>query len=145
MRSDWTDPRGLVGFFNPLTNSYARTAVVDLLLRAADDPGQPYIVVLDEMNLARVEYYFSDFLSALESGDPIELMSPGVEEELLALGHDEVPAQLEVPSNVSFVGTVNIDETTHAFSPKVLDRANVIEFSDVDACSRASTCTSATG
>jgi hypothetical protein len=95
VRSDWTDPRGLVGFFNPLTNSYARTAVVDLLLRAADDPGQPYIVVLDEMNLARVEYYFSDFLSALESGDPIELMSPGVEEELLALGHDEVPAQLE--------------------------------------------------
>jgi len=132
VRSDWTDPRGLVGFFNPLTNSYACTAVVDLLLRAADDPGQPYIVVLDEMNLARVEYYFSDFLSALESGDPIELMSPGVEEELLALGHDEVPAQLEVPSNVSFVGTVNIDETTHAFSPKVLDRANVIEFSDVD-------------
>lgn len=132
VRSDWTDPRGLMGFFNPLTSSYNRTAVIDLLLRAADDPTQPYLLVLDEMNLARVEYYFSDFLSALESGEPIELMSPGVEEEMLALGHDEVPAQLDVPPNVSFVGTVNIDETTHAFSPKVLDRANVIEFSDVD-------------
>jgi energy-coupling factor transporter ATP-binding protein EcfA2 len=132
VRSDWTDPRGLIGFFNPLTNSYNRTSVIDLLLRAADDPGHPYIVVLDEMNLARVEYYFSDFLSALESGDPIELMSPGVETEMLALGNDEVPAQLDIPPNVSFIGTVNIDETTHAFSPKVLDRANVIEFSDVD-------------
>lgn len=132
VRSDWTDPRGLVGFFNPLTSSYARTAVVDLLLRAAEDPDRPYFVILDEMNLARVEYYFSDFLSALESLDPIELMSPGAEEELLALGNDDIPAQLEIPPNVSFLGTVNVDETTQAFSPKVLDRANVIEFSYVD-------------
>lgn len=132
VRSDWTDPRGLVGFFNPLTNSYVRTAVVDLLLQAAEDPDRPYFVILDEMNLARVEYYFSDFLSALESGDPIELMSPGVEEELLALGRDDIPAQLQIPPNVSFIGTVNVDETTQSFSPKVLDRANVIEFSDVD-------------
>jgi 5-methylcytosine-specific restriction protein B len=113
-------------------HSYVRTAVIDLLLRAAEDPARPYLVILDEMNLARVEYYFSDFLSALESGEPIELMAPGVEEELLALGHDEIPAQLRIPPNVSFVGTVNVDETTQSFSPKVLDRANVIEFSDVD-------------
>lgn len=132
VRSDWTDPRGLLGFFNPLTSSYSRTTVVDLLLRAADDPEHAYIVVLDEMNLARVEYYFSDFLSAIESGEPIQLMSPGVEDELSTLEGDEIPAQLEIPPNVSFVGTVNIDETTHAFSPKVLDRANVIEFSDVE-------------
>jgi hypothetical protein len=132
VRSDWTDPRGLVGFFNPLTNSYVRTAVIDVLLRAAEDPAHPYLVILDEMNLARVEYYFSDFLSALESDEPIQMMDPGVEEELLALGHDEIPAQLKIPPNVSFLGTVNVDETTQSFSPKVLDRANVIEFSDVD-------------
>ena len=132
VRSDWTDPRGLVGFFNPLANEFVRTGVVDLLLRAAEDPGHPYFVILDEMNLARVEYYFSDFLSALESDEPIELMAPGIEEELLARGHDDIPAELRVPPNVSFIGTVNVDETTHAFSPKVLDRANVIEFSDVD-------------
>jgi hypothetical protein len=132
VRSDWTDPRGLLGFFNPLTSSYATTSLVNLLLRAAEDPEHPYVVVLDEMNLARVEYYFSDFLSALESGEPIELMAPGVENELLAFDQDEVPGRLDIPANVSFVGTVNIDETTHAFSPKVLDRANVIEFNDVD-------------
>jgi len=123
VRSDWTDPRGLVGFFNPLTNSYVRTAVVELLLRAAEDPGRPYVVILDEMNLARVEYYFSDFLSALESDEPIGLMSPGLEEELLALGHDDIPAQLQIPPNVSFVGTVNVDETTQSFSPKFVGHA----------------------
>ena len=112
-----------MGFFNPLTNSYVRTAVVELLLRAAEDPGRPYVVILDEMNLARVEYYFSDFLSALESDEPIGLMSPGLEEELLALGHDDIPAQLQIPPNVSFVGTVNVDETTQSFSPKFVGHA----------------------
>ena len=132
VRSDWTDPRGLIGYVNPITNTYVSTPLVELLLVAAGDLARPYFVILDEMNLARVEYYFSDFLSALESGEPIELMSASVEEELLARGHDDVPARLVVPPNVSFIGTVNIDESTHAFSPKVLDRANVIEFSDVD-------------
>jgi hypothetical protein len=131
VRSDWTDPRGLIGYFNPLTTTYVRTDLIELLLRAADDPGTPYLVILDEMNLARVEYYFSDFLSALESGEPLALFSTGVEEELLARGL-EIPARLEIPANVNFIGTVNVDETTHAFSPKVLDRANVIEFSEVD-------------
>jgi hypothetical protein len=136
VRSDWTDPRGLIGYFNPITRSYVQTELIVLLLRAAEDPGNPYILVLDEMNLARVEYYFSDFLSALESGEELGLMAPGVEEESAAANEDsgeaEVPGSLPIPPNVSFVGTVNIDETTHAFSPKVLDRANVIEFSEVD-------------
>lgn len=137
VRSDWTDPRGLIGYFNPLTSTYVRTTLVDLLLRAGDDPGRPYLVLLDEMNLARVEYYFSDFLSALESDEPLTLMSPGVADENAAREEAtdadvELPANLEIPPNVSFVGTVNVDETTHPFSPKVLDRANVIEFSDVE-------------
>jgi hypothetical protein len=135
VRSDWTDPRGLVGYFNPITSSYVRTELVEILLRAGDDPSRPYIVILDEMNLARVEYYFSDFLSALESGEPLSLMSPGAADENAANQESaeiELPADLEIPANVSFIGTVNIDETTHPFSPKVLDRANVIEFSEVD-------------
>lgn len=137
VRSDWTDPRGLIGYFNPLTTTYVRTALIDILLRASADPDRPYLVLLDEMNLARVEYYFSDFLSALESGDPVTLMSPEAAEENAegreSAGEDvELPDVLAIPSNVSFVGTVNVDETTHPFSPKVLDRANVIEFSEVD-------------
>lgn len=135
VRSDWTDPRGLVGYFNPLTHSYVRTDLVEILLRAGDDPDRPYLVILDEMNLARVEYYFSDFLSALESGEPLSLMSPGEADEDTANQENadaELPAELEIPPNISFIGTVNVDETTHPFSPKVLDRANVIEFNDVD-------------
>ena len=134
VRSDWTDPRGLIGYFNPLTERYAPTALVQLLLRAGEDPDRPYLVILDEMNLARVEYYFSDFLSALESGEPLTLMSPAAAESAVDQGDDEVevPDQLAIPPNVSFLGTVNVDETTHAFSPKVLDRANVIEFGEVD-------------
>ena len=135
VRSDWTDPRGLVGYFNPLTSSYVRTDLVELLLRAGDDPGNPYIAILDEMNLARVEYYFSDFLSALESGEPLRLMAPGEADESAAASDGsevDLPAELEIPANVSFIGTVNVDETTHPFSPKVLDRANVLEFNEVD-------------
>jgi hypothetical protein len=135
VKSEWTDPRGLIGYFNPLTSTYVRSALVELLLKAADDPDNPYLVILDEMNLARVEYYFSDFLSAMESGEPLNLMSPGAADESAAnqeSADTEVPGDLEIPPNVSFIGTVNVDETTHPFSPKVLDRANVIEFSEVD-------------
>ncbi len=126
-RSDWTDPRGLLGYWNPLTESYSRTQLVRILLQAGEDPEHPYLVILDEMNLARVEYYFSDFLSALESGEAVQLFDPAFAEV-----DDDVPPAITVPENVLFIGTVNVDETTHAFSPKVLDRANVIEFDKVD-------------
>ena len=135
VKSEWTDSRGLLGYFNPITSTYARTDLIELLLRAGDDPDRPYLVILDEMNLARVEYYFSDFLSALESGEPLRLMSSGMADESAAnleSSEVEVPARLEIPPNVCFLGTVNVDETTHPFSAKVLDRANVIEFNDVD-------------
>jgi energy-coupling factor transporter ATP-binding protein EcfA2 len=139
VKSDWTDPRGLIGFFNPITREYVTTELVDLLVRADADPEHPYLVILDEMNLARVEYYFSDFLSVLESGETVRLMTEeqaklnaGKSEEAEEGGSSELPEALEIPPNVSFIGTVNVDETTHPLSPKVLDRANVIEFDAVD-------------
>jgi 5-methylcytosine-specific restriction enzyme B len=137
VRSDWTDPRNLVGFFNPILEKYVGTELIELLVRAGGDPGNPYVVILDEMNLARVEYYFSDFLSLLESGTPMKLMDPGealqnASTESVESEEEELPEKIEIPPNVSFIGTVNVDETTHPFSPKVLDRANVIEFSAVD-------------
>jgi 5-methylcytosine-specific restriction endonuclease McrBC GTP-binding regulatory subunit McrB len=125
VRSDWTDPRGLIGYENPITERYATTPLLDLLLRAQSDPEEVHVAILDEMNLARVEYYFSDFLSALESGAPIPLRS-GEDADV-----DGVPPFITVGPNVLFIGTVNVDESTYAFSPKVLDRANVIEFNDV--------------
>lgn len=152
VRPDWTDNRGLLGYYNPLRMSYVVTPLLKLLLeanaewtdaKAQDRTPLPYFVLLDEMNLAKVEYYFSDFLSVLESR---KITDGKLTQEPLAL-HDHptdlttrsddgiemlIPRTLAIPPNVLFTGTVNVDETTYMFSPKVLDRANVIEFHDVD-------------
>jgi hypothetical protein len=133
VRSDWTDPRGLIGHENPLTGTYSKTDPIHLLLRAQADPEKPYVVILDEMNLARVEYYFSDFLSAIELDGGTIALRESEGGDVAEEGDSDVPARLELPSNILFIGTVNIDETTHAFSPKVLDRANVLVFNEVDA------------
>ena len=139
VRPDWVDNRGLLGYFNPLTNEYSTTPFLLRLLEAhaeverAKKEGRnrhPFFVVLDEMNLARVEHYFSDFLSALESGETIPLHDSKAIEE--GQNEADVPRRLRVPSNVFFTGTVNVDETTYMFSPKVLDRAFTIEFDRVD-------------
>ena len=141
VRPDWVDNRGLLGYLNPLTNAYSTTPFLNLLLRAHDeerrarDAGEnphPFFVILDEMNLARVEHYFSDFLSALESGKAIPLHEDEDIESGKSESRPQVPRQLKVPGNVLFTGTVNVDETTYMFSPKVLDRAFTIEFNEVD-------------
>ena len=136
VRPDWMDNKGLLGFYNILDEKYHSTKVLDLLLESHEHPDKPYFVVLDEMNLAKVEHYFSDFLSILESrtpdkpqGEPIQLHS--LEKAETHAGRI-IPGTLYVPANVFFAGTVNVDESTYMFSPKVLDRANVIEFNDVN-------------
>jgi 5-methylcytosine-specific restriction endonuclease McrBC GTP-binding regulatory subunit McrB len=107
-------------------------------LQAAEDVVAPFFLLLDEMNLAHVEHYFADFLSVLESGrrengftrEEIRLHSfaaPVKDAEGRA-----IPPTLALPPNLYIVGTVNVDETTHAFSPKVLDRAFTIEFEAAD-------------
>lgn len=139
VRPDWVDNRGLLGYFNPLTNEYSTTPFLLRLLDAQAEVARaerenrdphPFFVVLDEMNLARVEHYFSDFLSALESDEAIPLHHSQEIEE--GQNEAEVPRKLAVPNNVFFTGTVNVDETTYMFSPKVLDRAFTIEFDRVD-------------
>jgi 5-methylcytosine-specific restriction protein B len=137
--ADWTDNRNVVGFVNYLRFSgdkkapiYQSTHLLDLLMRAGGTPRKPFFLILDEMNLSHVERYFADFLSAMESkGAALGLHSEGSEGELLPLeigGKAVVPRKLAIPENVFVIGTVNVDETTYMFSPKVLDRANVIEF-----------------
>jgi len=136
VRPDWMDNKGLLGYYNLLDEKYHATPVLRLLLEAEKEPDKPYFVILDEMNLAKVEQYFSDFLSIMESrtsdkprGEPLDLHSMRD-----ARTHDDltIPPQAHIPPNVYFTGTVNVDESTYMFSPKVLDRANVIEFNDID-------------
>jgi hypothetical protein len=122
----WYDPTPLLGYVNPLnTETYHRTPFLNFVLAAAQDASRPYTVILDEMNLSHPEQYLAPLLSAMETGDIISLHSAG--EDL-----DGVPASIPYPSNLVLIGTVNMDETTHALSDKVLDRAYVMEFWDVD-------------
>ena len=136
VRPDWMDNKGLLGYFNLLDEKYHATPVLRLLLDAEKNPGKPYFVILDEMNLSKVEQYFSDFLSIMESrnagnpqGEMLDLHALTEEQKPETL---TVPQKISIPPNVYFTGTVNVDESTYMFSPKVLDRANVIEFNDVD-------------
>ena len=122
----WYDPAALLGYVNPLQgDSYIRTQFLEFLLAAADAPDRPFTVVLDEMNLSRPEQYLAPILSAMETGHALSLHREG---EIF----DGVPANIPYPSNLVIIGTVNMDETTHGISDKVLDRAFTIEFWDVD-------------
>ncbi|WP_226891219.1 MrcB family domain-containing protein [Methanothermobacter thermautotrophicus] len=117
--ANWTETRHIFGYLNIMTGEYQSTPALDFIMRASRDPDNPYILILDEMNLSHVERYFSDFLSAMESGEPVPLHDDP---------NSEFPSMIEIPENLRVVGTVNVDETTYMFSPKVLDRANTIEF-----------------
>ena len=117
--ANWTDNTNIVGYYNVITEDYQSTPAYELIKEAHGDPENPYFLILDEMNLSHVERYFADFLSAIESGEEIPLY-----------GNND---KLSLPSNLFIIGTVNVDETTYMFSPKVLDRANTIEFDTLSA------------
>lgn len=124
--ADWTNREPLLGYPNALKpEEYVKpdSGVLDLIIQAnqSQNLDLPHFLILDEMNLSHVERYFADFLSVMESKEEIPLYAEGTVQ-------NGVPARLKVPSNLFIIGTVNIDETTNMFSPKVLDRANTIEF-----------------
>lgn len=127
--ADWTNNEPLLGYADAINkNRYCAPAsgILQLLDHAQKTPKAPHFLILDEMNLSHVERYFADFLSAMESSKP-ELALHG-QGTLTADDGLVVPARQTLPPNVFIIGTVNVDETTYMFSPKVLDRANVIEF-----------------
>ncbi len=143
VRPDWTGPEYLFGFPDALQGRVDGQAVwavpdtLEFLLRANAEPTKPFVLVLDEMNLAHVERYFADFLSGLESRDPV---LPDLYQRDGKWLERDTSHRIPLPRNVTVVGTVNIDETTYLFSPKVLDRAFTFEFrvadSDLDADAR---------
>jgi len=129
--ADWTNREPLLGYPNALeTGTYVKpdNGVLDLLLEASkpENANRPFFLILDEMNLSHVERYFADFLSAMESEGTIPLHSGNFDWK--ASDGALIPDKINFPKNMFIIGTVNIDETTYLFSPKVLDRAVVIEF-----------------
>lgn len=192
VKPNWTSAEDLLGYYNPLENKYLSTRFLDALVEAQENPNTPYFICLDEMNLARVEYYFADFLSLLEERDEqpeIQLFSSSegdilanelknfislVNETSAKVGNTEFEgfidilkdeefnaklhelcgfkdgdsilkyhsylkkmlhsfinnrASIKLPKNVRIIGAINVDETTHYLSPKILDRVHVVKFS----------------
>jgi len=191
VKPNWTGSEDLVGYYNPIEKKYISTPFLDALIEARDNPTKPYLICLDEMNLAKVEYYFADFLSKMEerneapkinlySDDSIghtlseiktvlsilqdarsgsengesmsfvELIQDEAinkklrlafgmsDQESLVKYHGDIrrliaertnkPSAINLPENVRIIGSVNIDDTTHFLSPKILDRVHVMQF-----------------
>lgn len=146
VQPQWSDNSDMFGYVPTLAQStFVKGALVDSLLEAKKNPARLVVALLDEMNLAPVEHYFSDFLSIAETrtrngahieSDPLPIELPAVPS--LGGGDDYSEMRgLHLPSNLRVIGTANMDETTHTFSPKVLDRAFAIEFDDPDLTSFA--------
>ena len=188
VKPNWTSSDDLIGYYNPLQMSFLPTPFTEAIVEAINNPNQLYFICLDEMNLARAEYYFADFLSKLEerSKQPEIELYANHEEELFVsefstllnliessingkkikswqefLDNEEArkkffemlgntdkesmlqlhskmkrrlidilkfPSTIRIPDNVRFIGAINVDETTHYFSPKILDRIHVVKF-----------------
>lgn len=141
VKPNWHDSTELLGFRNAMDGDrYQKTKLIEFLFRAYQFKDTPFFLCLDEMNLAPVEQYFAEFLSSMESVEPVPLNDITVKDDtLFDLGcewkaaYDYLAANgFSIPKNLFIVGTVNMDETTNQFSRKVLDRAFTIEMTDVD-------------
>ena len=129
VRPDWNDATEILGYKN-LDDKFIKGQLTKTILKAQQNKNKPHLICLDEMNLARVEYYLSDYLSIIESRKKVG--KDIITDNIVQYQEDNENISLHIPDNLYLIGTVNMDDTTFQFSRKVLDRANTIEFSDVD-------------
>lgn len=129
VKPDWNDDSELIGYKN-IKDEFIPGELTKIIVEAMNNKNKPYFVCLDEMNLARIEYYFSDYLSLNESRrrDDGRIIS----DKLIRDVDKDLYSELYIPENLYVVGTVNMDDTTYGFSNKVLDRTNSIQFSEVN-------------
>ena len=159
VKPNWHNSMDVVGFYSNISGKYEFTPFVEFIVKAWQHKDTPYFLCLDEMNLAPVEEYFAEFLSAIESRstdenddyitDPIIKPFKNFGEKegksmLIQLLGDADPIDknpiaihfyekgITLPPNLMVMGTVNMDETTFSFSRKVLDRAMSVEMNEVD-------------
>ena len=130
VRPDWTDPTGLIGYYDIVSGKYIVTPFLEAVLMATAHRETPVFVCIDEMNIARAEFYFADVLSAMESRMPLPLHSNSV--PLEGSWGEPVPDKIALPPNLFITSTINVDESTQPLSDKVLDRANTIDMSHID-------------
>ena len=122
----WKERTDLVGYYNEFTRRFNETTLLYKMYEANNNE-EIYITVLDEMNIARVEYYFAEFLSLLEIPNPdgrnLDVVADRWEDDPKLLQHN---GKLRLPTNMWFVGTANNDDSTFSISDKVYDRAMVL-------------------
>lgn len=122
----WKERSDLLGYYNEFTGKFSETPLLSALYRAGTSDSIR-MVVLDEVNIARVEYYFAEFLSLLELPDQnarvLQVASSGMEDDPKRM----INGAMLLPENVWFVGTANNDDSTFAISDKVYDRAAVLD------------------
>jgi 5-methylcytosine-specific restriction protein B len=130
VRPDWVDQADTLGYLNPVSGRFQPGWLADVLRRCSLEPDRLHFVLLDEMNLAPVEQYLAEALSAMEelrgggSGTEVRLYADGAD----VANRADLPT-LRWPANLLVAGTVNIDESSRGLSDRVLDRANVLQLS----------------
>ena len=132
VQATWRDRSDIVGYYSDFTGEFKETELLKHLYEASYFPDQMNIMVLDEMNISRIEYYFADFLSIFEY-PPEDWLIPLMQVKL----GTPVPRYIEngkvrIPTNTWFIGTANTDDSTFTITDKVYDRAIVIEFNDLN-------------
>lgn len=133
VRPDWTDSSDVLGYCN-LQGSFRPGSLLSFAKDAEKAKGKQFVCIMDEMNLARVEHYFAEVLSQIEDRHKCDnggFASYSLINQKL-LNEDQYWAKQGLPANMAIVGTVNMDESAHGFSRKVLDRAFTIEFSEIN-------------
>ncbi len=135
VESSWRDKNELLGYYNEFSRTYTPKKFTQALYKAKLNPEFITFIVLDEMNLSRIEYYFSDFLSLMENEEDkraIKLLNVGLfrteEDELYPYSALTDGHTIEIPNNIWFIGTANRDESTFEISDKVYDRAHTMNF-----------------
>jgi len=133
VRPDWTDSSDILGYCD-LPGKFRPGQLLEIIREAHENKNTHYVCIIDEMNLARVEHYLAEILSRIE--DRREAPSGGFESRPILTqklaDKDKFWEEYVLPPNLAIVGTVNMDESAHGFSRKVLDRAFTIELSDID-------------
>jgi hypothetical protein len=135
VESSWKDKNELLGYYNEFSSTFTPKKFTQALYKAALNPEIPTFIVLDEMNLSRIEYYFSDFLSLMENEEgkrEIKLLNIKLARTDQEGKHDYLALEeghtIKIPSNIWFIGTANRDESTFVISDKVYDRAHTMNF-----------------
>ena len=121
----WKERTDLIGYYNEFTKRFNETLLLEKMYEANYSKDM-YITVLDEMNIARVEYYFAEFLSLLELPDPNERYIDVVSDKWQNDPKQFKDGRIKLPENMWFVGTANNDDSTFAISDKVYDRAMIL-------------------